>query len=94
MAGLDGIKNNYHPGAPHDRNLYAVSKEEARKIPRVPASLDHALEALERNHHFLTAGDVFTEKLISDYIETKFDDEINRMRLHPHPMEYQLYYAQ
>ena len=51
-----------------------------------------ALEALEDDHDFLTEGDVFTPDLIETWIEYKRSNEIEPLRLRPHPYEFQLYY--
>ncbi|MDJ0734747.1 MAG: type I glutamate--ammonia ligase [Nostocaceae cyanobacterium] len=91
-AGLDGIKNQIDPGEPLDKNIYELSPEELAKIPSTPGSLDAALEALEKDHDFLTAGGVFSEDFIQNWISYKLDAEVNPMRLRPHPYEFSLYY--
>jgi glutamine synthetase len=91
-AGLDGIKNKIHPGEPLDKNIYELSPEELAKVPSTPGSLDAALEALENDHAFLTAGGVFSEDFIQNWIAYKIDNEVNPMRLRPHPHEFALYY--
>ena len=92
MAGLDGIKNRIEPMAPIDKDLYELPPEEAKNIPQTPATLDEALDALEKDHDFLTEGDVFTEGLISTWINYKRDVELNAARLRPTPVEFELYY--
>ena len=92
MAGLDGIKNRIEPMAPIDKDLYELPPEEAKNIPQTPATLDEALDALEEDHDFLTEGDVFTEDLISTWINYKRDVELNAARLRPTPVEFELYY--
>ncbi|MCT2046225.1 type I glutamate--ammonia ligase [Corynebacterium sanguinis] len=92
MAGLDGIKNRIEPHAPVDKDLYELPPEEAKEIPQAPTSLEAALVALERDHDFLTEGDVFTEDLIETYIKLKYDREITPSRLHPTPLEFEMYY--
>ena len=91
-AGIDGIKNKIDPGSSLDVDIYDLTPEELAKIPSTPGSLEDALEALEKDHDFLTAGGVFTEDLISTWIEYKLDKEVNPMRLRPHPYEFALYY--
>ncbi|HEY9748585.1 MAG TPA: type I glutamate--ammonia ligase [Allocoleopsis sp.] len=91
-AGIDGIKNQIDPGAPLDVDIYDLSPEELAKIPSTPGSLLDALKALEEDHEFLTAGGVFTEDFINTWIEYKLDNEVNPMRLRPHPYEFALYY--
>jgi len=92
MAVLDGIENKIDPGKPLDRDIYTMTKEELSHIPTVPGSLTEALDALESDHEFLTKGEVFTEDLISTYIEYKRENEIHPMALRPHPYEFFLYY--
>ncbi|MGL6283759.1 MAG: type I glutamate--ammonia ligase, partial [Microcoleaceae cyanobacterium] len=91
-AGIDGIKNEIDPGESLDVDIYDLSPEELSKIPSTPGSLEGALEALEKDHEFLTSGGVFTEDLIQTWIEYKLDNEVNPMRLRPHPHEFALYY--
>ncbi|QKD81254.1 type I glutamate--ammonia ligase [Thermoleptolyngbya sichuanensis A183] len=91
-AGIDGIKNQIDPGEPLDVDIYDLSPEELAKIPSTPGSLEDALECLEKDHEFLTAGGVFTEDLINTWIQYKLDNEVNPMRLRPHPYEFSLYY--
>lgn len=91
-AGIDGIKNKIDPGEPLDVDIYDLSPEELAKIPSTPGSLLDALKALEADHEFLTAGGVFTEDFITNWIEYKLDNEVNPMRLRPHPYEFALYY--
>lgn len=91
-AGLDGIKNQIDPGESLDVDIYDLSPEELAKVPSTPGSLMDALEALKADHEFLTAGGVFTDDFISNWIEYKLDNEVNPMRLRPHPYEFALYY--
>ncbi|NJK27366.1 MAG: type I glutamate--ammonia ligase [Coleofasciculaceae cyanobacterium SM2_3_26] len=91
-AGLDGIKNQIDPGSPLDVDIYDLSPEELAKIPSTPGSLLDALEALREDHEFLTNTGVFTEDFIENWIEYKLDNEVNPMRLRPHPYEFALYY--
>lgn len=92
MAGLDGIANKIHPGEPLDKDLYDLSPEELAEVPTTPASLGEALDALERDHAFLLKGDVFTEDVIETWIEYKRKNEVDAVRLRPHPYEFALYY--
>ncbi len=92
MAGLDGIQNKIEPPDPVDRDLYDLPPEELAKVPQVPGSLDEALDALESDHDFLLAGGVFTDDVIDTWIEYKRENEIDAMRLRPHPYEFYLYY--
>ncbi|HLO49153.1 MAG TPA: type I glutamate--ammonia ligase [Kamptonema sp.] len=91
-AGIDGIKNQIDPGASLDVDIYDLSPEELSKVPSTPGSLELALEALEKDHAFLTEPGVFTEDFINTWISYKLDNEVNPMRLRPHPYEFGLYY--
>ena len=91
MAGLDGIQNRLDPGQPLDKNSYELAPEEAGRIPTVPGSLEEALNALERDHDFLLEGDVFTPDVIEVWLEYK-RQEIDKVRLRPHPYEFYLYF--
>jgi len=92
MAGLDGIKNKIDPGEPLDVDIYELSGAEAKSIPTVPASLEEAIKALEEDHDYLLAGGVFTQDVIDVWIEYKRENEIDALRLRPHPYEFYLYY--
>ncbi len=91
-AGIDGIKNEIDPGNSLDVDIYDLSPEELSKIPSTPGSLDAALESLGKDHAFLTETGVFTEDFIQNWIEYKLDNEVNPLRLRPHPYEFALYY--
>jgi glutamine synthetase len=90
MAGLDGIQRGLEPPEPVDENLYTLPNERQAKIEQVPTSLDRVLDALEADNEFLLAGDVFTPDLLEAYIEHK-RDEVDEVRLRPHPWEFALY---
>ncbi len=92
LAGIDGIKNKIHPGAPLDKDIFELPPEEAREIRSVPASLDQALKALENDYEFLLQGGVFDKDLIDTWIEYKTTREVDAIRLRPHPYEFMLYY--
>ena len=92
MAGLDGIKNKIHPGDAMDKDLYDLPAEEAKDIPTVAHTLTMALDALEADHEFLTQGDVFTKDMLEGYIELK-REEIERLNMTPHPVEFDMYYS-
>jgi glutamine synthetase len=92
MAGIDGIENKIDPGEPLDKDIYGLSPEELKDIPKMPGSLDEALAALKKDKEFLLKGDVFTEDVIDTWIEYKTDKEINPVRLRPTPLEFALYF--
>jgi len=92
MAGLDGVQSKIDPGEPLDKDLYDLPAEEAALVPKTPPSLDAALDALRADHDFLLKGDVFTEDVIETWIEYKSENEVDALRLRPHPWEFALYY--
>jgi len=92
MAGIDGVLNKIHPGEPLDKNIYALSPEEAKGIPTMPGSLDEALRELENDHEFLLQGGVFNTDLIESYLEYKRENDVDAIRLRPHPHEFELYF--
>ena len=92
MAVIDGIENRIDPGDPLDKNIYDLPPEEMAQIPSAPASLEEALKALENDHEFLLKGDVFTKDVIERWIEYKMENEVNAIRLRPHPHEFYMYY--
>ncbi|WP_366654364.1 type I glutamate--ammonia ligase [Fodinicurvata sp. EGI_FJ10296] len=92
MAGLDGIQNKIHPGDPMDKNLYDLPAEELKDIPTVSGSLREALTELEKDHEFLTKGDVFTSDMIEGYLDLKWE-EVYNFEHTPHPIEFQMYFS-
>ena len=92
MAGIDGIINQIDPGDPLDQNLYDLSPEEAAKVKQVPGSLGESLDALEADHEFMLRGGVFTPDLIQTWLDFKRENELDAVRLRPHPYEYFLYF--
>lgn len=92
MAGLDGIKNKIHPGDAMDKDLYDLPAEEAAEIPTVAESLKEALQALDADREFLTAGGVFSDDFIDSYIGLKAGD-VERIQMTTHPVEFELYYS-
>jgi glutamine synthetase len=92
MAGLDGIQNKINPGQPIDKDLYDLPPEEEKAIPTVSFSLEQSLQALDKDRAFLTAGDVFSDSLIDAYIALK-EQEITRVAITPHPVEFDMYYS-
>jgi glutamine synthetase len=92
LAGLDGIQNEIDPGQPMDVNTYELEGPLAREIPTVPGSLDAALAALEADHEFLLKGDVFTRDVLEAWLDFKRENDIDPVRLRPHPYEFHLYF--
>ncbi len=95
MAGIDGIKNKIDPHengwGPYDMNLYKLSDEEKAKLKHLPTSLEEALDALEKDHDYLTAGGVFPESMIEKFVEMK-RAECRELSAIPHPAEFDKYY--
>ncbi|MBE5867652.1 MAG: type I glutamate--ammonia ligase [Lachnospiraceae bacterium] len=95
MAGLDGVKNQIDPHengwGPYDVNLYSLPEEEKAKLKGLPTSLEAALDALEADHDYLTAGGVFPEHLLKNYIARK-RKECRELSQIPTPAEFQQYF--
>jgi glutamine synthetase len=92
MAGLDGIKNKIHPGNAVDEDIYHMDPAKAKKLPSLCSSLEQALDSLEKDHAFLLEGGVFTQEIIDAYIEIK-REEVTRVNMTTHPVEFDLYYS-
>jgi len=92
MAGMDGIRNKIEPEQPVDKDLYELPPDEHAEISQVPASLPEVLDALEEDHAYLLEGGVFTDDLIETWIDWKRANEVDPIRLRPHPHEFELYY--
>ncbi|HPF22157.1 MAG: type I glutamate--ammonia ligase [Hyphomonas sp.] len=91
MAGLDGIENKIHPGDAMDKDLYDLPPAEAAAIPQVCGSLREALKALDEDRGFLKKGGVFDDDQIDAYIDLKMEENM-KYELHPHPVEFDMYY--
>ena len=92
MAGLDGVQNKIHPGEAASKDLYHLPPEEDKLIPTVCASLEEALDALNKDREFLTRGGVFTDSMIDAYLDLK-GQEVQRYRMTTHPIEFDMYYS-
>ena len=92
MAAIDGIQNKINPGEPLDKDIYDLPPEEAAAVPTTPGSLAEALDALETDHEFLLRGDVFTTDVLQTWLDYKRENEVDPIRLRPHPYEFCLYY--
>ena len=92
MAGLDGIERQLDPGEPLDKNLYDLSAEEREGVPQTAGSLEESLDSLDEDRDFLLQGDVFSDNLIDAWIDYKRTEEVDAIRLRPHPYEFSLYY--
>ncbi len=92
MAVIDGIQNKFSPGQPLDKDIYDLPPEELAAVPKTPGSLEQALDALEKDHDFLLRGDVFSPDVVETWISYKRKQEVDALRLRPHPYEFCLYY--
>jgi len=92
MAVIDGIENKIDPGEPLDKDIYGLPPEELAEIPTAPGSLEEALAALDEDRGFLLKGDVFTKDVIDTWIAYKMENEVNDVKLRPHPHEFFLYF--
>lgn len=93
MAAIEGIEEKIDPGEPIDCNINEMALEELAKYPKTPSSLGEAIDALEKDHAFLKAGNVFTDDLIHLWIKWKRREELNPLAMRPHPYEFYLYYS-
>lgn len=91
MAGLDGIENKIDPGEPINFDFSNIASADLDKCPLLPSSLSRALDALEADACFLRQDDVFSPQLIETWLKLK-QDEVEQIRLRPHPWEFRLYY--
>jgi glutamine synthetase len=92
MAGIDGILNKIHPGDAMDKDLYDLPPEEEKELNLVAFSLEEALAELDQDRDFLKAGDVFSDDLIDAYIDLKMEN-VTRLRMSTHPVEFDMYYS-
>jgi glutamine synthetase len=92
MAAIDGIENKIDPGEPMDKDIYKLTDAEYDKIGSAPASLEEACDELERDHEFLLKGDVFTADVVHYWIRYKRENEVDAIRMRPHPYEFCMYF--
>ena len=92
MAANDGIQRKLDPGKPMEMDIYELSTKELAETKKAPGSLAEAIDALEKDHKFLTEGNVFSDDLIETWIQWKREKELDEMSLRPHPYEFHMYY--
>jgi glutamine synthetase len=96
LAGIDGIQRQLDPTeagfGPIDEDVFSWAEDRRASIKNLPGSLDEALHALEADHDFLLAGDVFSRELITQWIASKLEEEYYAVRNRPHPYEVELYF--
>ena len=93
MAGVDGVRNKIEPPEPIDKDLYELPPDEHAAVPQVPGSLDKVLDELEADNEWLLEGGVFTPDVIETWIDYKRTQEVDPIRVRPHPYEFQMYYS-
>lgn len=72
--------------------IFELSDEEKAKLKGLPTSLPEALDALEKDNDFLTAGGVFPKELLDNFISTK-RKEVAAMSAIPTAPEFEKYYS-
>ena len=92
MAMIDGIQNKTDPGSPLDADIYQLPADQAAEVAQTPGSLSDSLDALAADHNFLLTDDVFTEDVIQTWIHYKRDNEVDALKLRPHPYEFCMYF--
>jgi glutamine synthetase len=92
MAGLDGIQSKASPGQPLDKDIYSLSPEELKDVPKAPGSLEESISNFKKDHAYLRKGDVFTQDVIDGWVEWKEENEIKPARLRPTTLEFSLYF--
>jgi glutamine synthetase len=80
------------PGRGHGQGPLRPAAKELKDIPTVAGSLREALEALDKDREFLTAGGVFDDDQIDAFIELKMEENM-RYEMTPHPVEFDMYYS-
>jgi glutamine synthetase len=75
-----------------DKDLYELPPEEHAAVAQVPGSLEKVLDSLEADHEYLLDGGVFTPDLIETWVTWKRENEVDPIRLRPHPHEFELYF--
>ncbi len=92
MVNMAAIQNKIDPGEAAVKDLYDLTAKEESKIPQVAATLPEALEALKKDRKFLTQGGVFSDDFLDSFIDLKME-EVTRLRMTPHPVEFDMYYS-
>ena len=92
MAGLDGIKNKIEPPAPIDKDLYELPPEEAKDIPQVPGQPRRGDRPARGRPRLPARGRRVHPGPDRDLDRLKRENEIDPLRLRPHPYEFALYY--
>ncbi|HBC47436.1 MAG TPA: hypothetical protein DCZ43_10350, partial [candidate division Zixibacteria bacterium] len=91
MDGLDGIENKIDPGEPYNQDASKIAGADADERPLLPESLALTLEALKADYGFLQKDNVFPQALLDTWLAIK-ENELDQIRVRPHPWEFRLYY--
>ena len=93
LAGLDGVLNKIEPPDPVDKDLYDLPPEELALVPQVPASLDAVAGRAGRRPRLPHRRRRVHRRPHRDLRRrTSTTNEIDEIRLRPHPYEFALYY--
>jgi glutamine synthetase len=84
-AGLDGVDNKIDPGEPVNKNIFAMSERQKRrlKIRQLPANLSEALDFLEKDS---VVGDALGSHILENYLRAKRQEWADYIS-HVHPWE-------
>ena len=95
MAAIDGIVNKIDPSTagfgPYDKNMYKLTEEEKKRVKALPASLEEAACAIEKDYGFYLAGGVFTKSIIESQV-AKIRRDNEEVGIIPHPVEFKKYF--
>ena len=94
MAMIDGIQNKIDPGEPLDKDIYDLEPEELKKVPDDAGIARPVAGRVRNDHEYLLRSDVFTADVIDTWIWYKTENEVDALRLRPHPYEFCLYFDQ
>jgi glutamine synthetase len=88
-AGLDGVEQKLDPGPPVNKNIFAMSQREKRrlKIDALPADLSAALDALEKD---AVIKEALGEHICGHFVRAK-RSEWHDYLAHVHPWEQDRY---
>ena len=74
---LMGSRTRWIRGRPWTKICTNWTRKKCPTFPRMPGSLEDALDALQRDHDFLLKGEVFTEELLRTYVDYKRSKEVD-----------------
>ena len=84
-SGLDGVKNKLEPGPPVNKNIFAMSHREKRrlKIDALPSDLSQSLDMLEKD---AVVRETLGEHICENFVRAK-RKEWHDYLAHVHPWE-------